>query len=88
MAKVVEYLQVGNRDNMSVEDLLVIVEQLYRDLAIQLNKKVELVQRNVDGQVADVFLDQGTVNINLTTNKIEMLSNHTSTTTVTWTQIS
>jgi len=88
MAKIPEYLQVGDRSNMSVEELLRIVETLYRDIAIQLNKKVELVQRTVDGQTNDVFLDQGTVNINLNTNKVEMLTNHTSSTTVTWTKLS
>ena len=88
MAKVPEYLQVGDRENMSVEELLRIVETAYRDLAIQLNKKVDLVQRQVDGQTADVFLDQGTVNINLLTDKVEMLTNHSSTTSVTWKTLS
>jgi len=88
MAKIPEYLQVGDRSNMSVEELLRVVEQLYRDIAVQLNRKCDLVQRPIDGQVGDVFLDNGTVNINLNTNKVEMLTNHTSSTTVTWTQLS
>ena len=88
MAKIPEYLQVGDRENITVEELLRIVEQLYRDIAVQLNRKCDLVQRTVDGQTADVFLDQGTVNINLNTNKVEMLTNHTSSTTVTWTKLS
>lgn len=88
MAKIPEYLQVGDRENMSVEELLRIVEQLYRDIAIQLNRKCDLVQRTTDGQVGDVFLDQGTVNINLNTDKVEMLTNHTSTSTVTWKTLS
>jgi|GEM_PF-1996299 len=88
MTKIPEYLQVGDRFDMTVEELLRIVEQLYTDIAIQLNKKVDLVQRTTDGLVSDVFLDQGTVNINLNTNKVEMLTNHTSPTNVIWTQIS
>lgn len=88
MPKIAEYLQVGNRDDMSVEQLLRIVETLYRDIAVQLNRKCDLVERTVDGQVGDTFLDQGTVNINLNTNKVEMLTNHVSSTTVTWTKLS
>lgn len=88
MAKIPEYLQIGDRTTLTVEELLRIVEQLYTDISIQLNRKVDLVERDVDGQTTDVFLDQGTVNINLATNKVEMLTNHTSTTSVTWTTIS
>jgi len=84
MAKIAEYLQVGNRDTMTVEQLLRLVEQLYRDIAVQLNRKCDLVQRSVDGQVGDVFLDQGTININLSTDKVEILTNHNTSTTVTW----
>lgn len=88
MAKIPEYLQVGDRDNMSIEELLRIVETAYRDIAIQLNRKCDLVQRIVDGQTGDVFLDQGTVNINLNTDKVEMLTQHSTSTTVVWTQLS
>jgi hypothetical protein len=38
--------------------------------------------------VGDTFLPQGTVNINLTTNKVEMLTNHVSAAAVTWTTLS
>lgn len=88
MAKIPEYLQVGDRDNIDTEQLLRIVEQLYQDIAVQLNRKCNLVQRTTDGQVGDVFLDQGTVNINLNTNKVEMLTQHSTTSTVVWTQLS
>jgi len=88
MTKIAEYLQVGNRENISNEELLRLLETAYQDIAIQLNKKVDLIQRTVDGQVGDVFLDQGTVNINLNTNKVEMLTQHSSSTTVIWTTLS
>ncbi len=88
MARIPEYYNVGDRDDMTVERLLVIVEDLYRQLAVALNQKIDLVQRTTDGLATDVFLSQGTVNINLNTDKVEMLTNHTSSTTVTWTQLS
>lgn len=79
---------------MTVEELLLICERMYSDLAIALNQKTDLVQRSDngvpgagDGQATDTFLDQGTLNINLSTNKVEMLTNHQATT-VTWTTLS
>lgn len=88
MAKIPEYFNIGNRENLETEDLLLIIERLYTDLAVALNSKVDLVQREVDGQTSDTFLDQGTVNINLLTNKVEMLTNHVNPTTVTWITLS
>ncbi len=88
MARVPEYFNIGNRSDLQIEDLLLILERMYTDLAIALNQKPDLVQRTVDGQTTDTFLDQGTVNINLNTNKVEMLTNHVNQTTVTWTQLS
>jgi hypothetical protein len=88
MARVPEYYNVGDRSDMTVERLLVIVEDLYRQLAVALNQKTDLVQRTTDGLTTDVFLSQGTFNINLNTNKVEMLTNHTSSTSVTWTTLS
>jgi hypothetical protein len=58
------------------------------DLAEAVNSKPDLYQRNTDGQVSDTFLAQGSININLSTNKVEMLTNHPTQTTVTWTQLS
>jgi hypothetical protein len=88
MARIPENFNVGDREVLTIEDLLLVVERLYTDLAIAINTKPDLVQRDVDGQVGDTFLAQGTVNINLNTNKVEMLTNHIDTTTVTWTQLS
>ena len=88
MAKVPEYYSVGDRTQMTVEKLLVIIEDLYRDLAIAINKKPDVYKRTVDGQSSDTFLSDGDININLNTNKVEMLTNHTSTANVTWTTLS
>lgn len=88
MARIPETFNIPDRDDISVEDLLLVIERLYTDLAIAINTKPDVVQRNTDGQVGDTFLSQGTFNINLTTNKVEMLTNHPTQTTVTWTQLS
>lgn len=80
---------------VDMEQMLVILSRMYTDLARAINQKPDLVQRSNtsgpgsgDGQVTDTFLAQGTLNINLSTNKVEMLTNHPSSTTVTWTTLS
>lgn len=88
MARIPEYFNVGDRDVLTVEGLLLIIERMYNDLAVAINSKPDLVQREVDGQPGDTFLSQGTININLDTDKVEMLTNHIDPTTVTWTQLS
>ena len=88
MPKVSEYYVVGDRAQMTVERLLVIMEDMYRDLAIALNQKPDLVERNVDGQTSDTFLSNGTLNINTSTLKVEMLTKHQTTAAVTWTTLS
>ena len=88
MARIPENFNIGDRADLTIEGLLLLIERLYTDLAVALNTKPDLVQRDVDGQTTDTFLSQGTININLTTNKVEMLTNHVNPTTVTWTTLS
>lgn len=61
---------------------------MYEDLATAVNGKPDLYQRTTDGQTTDTFLAQGAININLNTNKVEMLTNHSSPSVVVWTQLS
>lgn len=88
MARIPETFNIGDRENLTIEDLLLLLERIYIDLAVAINQKIDLVQRTTDGQASDTFLAQGTVNINTATDKVEMLTNHTGPTTVTWTQLS
>jgi len=88
MAKILEYLNVGNRQDMTVEELLLIIEKMYIDLATAINRKPDVYQRTTDGLVSDTFLSNGDLNINLNTNKVEMLTNHDTSTTVIWTALS
>lgn len=84
MAKVPEIFNVGSIENLNLEDILVRMQEMYRTLAIQLNRKIELVERNTDGLTTDVTLSNGTVNINKSTNNVEMLVEHPTISTVTW----
>lgn len=88
MARIPESFNFGDREKMTIEDLLVVLERMYIDLAEAINSKPDLYQRIVDGQTDDTFLSQGSININLLTDKVEMLTNHVDPTTVTWTQLS
>lgn len=88
MARIPENFNIGDREDLTIEGLILIIERLYTDLAVAVNSKPDLYQRTVNGQPGDTFLAQGSININLNTNKVEMLTNHVNPTTVTWTQLS
>lgn len=87
MPKVLEYLNVGNREEMTVESLLLIVEKMYIDLATNLNKKPDIIEQDTDGSTSDTFLSNGALHINSSTLKVEMLTEHTNSTTVVWTTL-
>jgi len=78
----------GDTENITMEELLIKLQRMYFDLAEAVNSKPDLYQRDTDGQTTDTFLAQGSININLTTDKVEMLTNHPTQTSVTWTQLS
>lgn len=88
MARISEYFNIGENEDMTVERLLLVIQRMYTDLAVAVNSKPDIIQRTVDGQVGDTFLANGDININLNTNKVEMLTNHPTQTTVTWTTLS
>lgn len=88
MGKIPEHFPIGNRNNVTPEDLLEIVEDMYTALATAINQKPDVNTTTSDGDTADTFLSNGDININLSTDKVEMVTNHPTTTTVTWTQLS
>lgn len=88
MPRISETFNVGDRTDLTVEKLLVLMERMYMDLAEAVNSKPDIYQRTTDGLATDTFLSNGSININSNTDKIEMLTNHTSPTNVTWIQIS
>lgn len=83
-----EVFNISKRENLTVEELLLLIERMYIDIAEAVNSKPDLYQRQVDGQTGDTFLAQGSININLSTDKVEMLTQHLTPTAVTWTQLS
>ena len=88
MAELPESFNFGNVDDLTNERLLVILQRMYVDLATAINQKPDLVERTTDGQTTDTFLANGTININSSTNKVEILTNHPTQATVTWVQLS
>lgn len=88
VANIPEHFNFGDAKQIDVEELVILLQRMYTDLAQAVNSKPDLVQRVVDGQSGDTFLSQGTININLMTDKVEMLTNHTTSSTVTWTKLS
>ena len=88
MPKIPEYYEVGDRSQMSSEQLLRILEDMYKDLAVAINKKPDIYQRTTDGLTTDVDLSNGDININTSTLKVEMLTEHDTPTSVTWTTLS
>lgn len=88
MAKLTEYFNFGDTQDMTQEELILRLQRMYTDLAVAINRKPDIIQRTVNGQINDTFLANGDININLNTNNVEMLTNHPTSTTVTWTQLS
>ena len=88
MARIPESFDFGPIGDLTKEELLRYIQQIYTTLAIALNRKPDIIQRQVDGSTADYFLSNGDININLSTNKVEMVTNHDTISTVIWTTLS
>jgi len=88
MARLPNHFNIGNRRDLTIEDLLLIIERVYEDLAFQVNRKPDLYERDDYGQAGDVALSNGSININTNDGTVEMLTSHDTTTTVTWTTLS
>lgn len=87
MVRLADTFDFGDKEQ-NLEDLLLRLNRMYTDIATSVNSKPDLYQRQVDGQAGDTFLSQGSININLLTNKVEMLTQHDTATTVIWTTLS
>lgn len=88
MAKIQEQFDFGDIKGMTIENLMPILDKMYSDLAKEINKKPDLFERSTNGQAGDTFLSNGTLNINTTTQKVEMLTKHVTPATVTWKTLS
>lgn len=88
MPKISETYPMGEVSQLTVEQLARMLADMYKDLAIAINRRPELIERTTDGQISDTVYSNGTMNINKSTNKVEMITNHPTPQTVTWTQLS
>ena len=88
MAKLPNSFSFGSDKNLETEDVLRYLQEMYTQIAVAVNIKPDVIIRDVDGQATDTQLSNGTININSTTNKVEILTEHDSSTTVVWTQLS
>lgn len=77
MAKIPEHYNIGNRDDLTIEQLLEILEDMYKQLAIAVNKKPDLYERTTNGQTSDTFLSNGDLNLNTNTKVVQMLVGRT-----------
>jgi hypothetical protein len=86
MAKVPETWEFGGVED--IEELLRELQIMYNTLAIASNSKPDIYQRSTDGLTTDTFLSNGDININTSTRKVEMLTEHSSSSAVIWTTLS
>lgn len=92
MPRIPESLNIGDRSNLTPERLLELMEDMYRELAVSINQKPDILQRSLngvpqDGNAADSFASIGDININTSTDKVEIVTNHDSASTVVWTTL-
>lgn len=94
MAKLSENYEMGNLQDLSPPELARRIQEMYTQLARAINQKPDLVfikdgdGNPVDGSGTETFLSNGTINVNTSTLKVEMLTDHPTTSTVTWTTLS
>lgn len=88
MARISETFDFGSNDDMSQEELILFLQQMYTQLAVAINTKPDIIQRTTNGQTTDTFLANGDININTNTLNVEILTSHPTQTSVTWTTLS
>lgn len=84
MAKIPEYYSFGGDEQLDIERLPEILKDMYKTLAIAVNKKPDVYERNTNGLTSDTFLSNGDININSSTGAVEFLVAHPTQSTVTW----
>lgn len=92
MPKLTERFNLGDRKDIDQDRLLDLLEEMYMQLAIAINRKPDVYFRPNDGVTGpiphgDTFLANGDINVNTNTLKIEMLVQHLTPDTVTWKEI-
>ena len=89
MASIPEYFNIGEVDTKDPEEMIIILQRMYSDLAQAINQKPDLVVRKTVGNTNETFLSDGTINIDTLTNTVEIISSRNATgSAVVWTTIS
>lgn len=78
---------ISNKENLDIKDILDILQDMYKKIVRELNKKPDIIIKDSDGSVSDAFLSDGDININSDTEKVEILIAHDSQKTVKWKEI-
>lgn len=84
MAKIPEYYSVSDERNLSPDRLLEIMQDMYKDLAVAVNKKPDVYVRDSNGLTSDTRLALGDININSDTGAVQTLIAHPTQDSVTW----
>lgn len=94
MGRLSENYELGNLEDLSPQELARRMQEMYTQLARAINLKADLIfikdgdGNPADGSGTETFLSNGTININTSTNKVEIVTQHPTTATVTWTTLS
>ena len=84
MVKIPEYFHAGDNEELTPKKLLDIIQDMYKDLAVAINKKPDVFVRTTDGLTTDTRSSVGDININSSTGKVQVLVAHDSQTSVDW----
>lgn len=90
MARLSENYELGNDKDLSFNELLKRIQEMYTQLARAINQKADVVVRNSATDNSETFLSDGTIYINqgATPSTVQILSKHPTRTSVIWTTIS
>lgn len=95
MGRLSENYELGNAEDMEPEEFLRRIQEMYTELARAINRKPDLVfitsgnDMNgnpvpADGDNTETFLSNGTININTFSDKVEIITDHPTASTVNW----
>lgn len=86
MPKIAEEYPFGDPRTMSLEELANTLKEMYRDLAIAINKKPDVYFDDADAPTDAVYLSDGDLWVNQDSGneKVQILERHDSTSAVTW----
>lgn len=90
MGKLSENYEIGNLADLSTPELARRLQEMYTQLARAINLKADLVVRDTAVVGDETFLSDGTIYINngVAPNTVQVLTDHPTTTAVTWTTVS